>query len=332
LLIIDEELFSAVYDRVRRQGLPEAVVLVIAATHTHSGSGAYGRRFFEKLSMGHFDPAVFERIADAIARAVVRAWERRDVVRMATARAATEGLVESRVEQGGPVDSDVTVTAIYAGSSPEPAAVLVSFAAHPTTLGASNMELSADYPGVVAREIERRFPSATAMFFAGAVADHRPVKSGEGFEPAERLGAALAGRAAALVGGLQPAPVESVSARQERVTLPPARVRVGGITLPRWLGRSLVDDDATLSVVRAGTTVFFGAPCDLAGPLAARLNEAARERGLEPQVIGFASDYIGYCVPASLYDADEYESSMAFNGPDAGEQITDRLIEMMDDE
>ena len=60
------------------------------------------------------------------------------------------------------------------------------------------------------------------------------------------------------------------------MVLPPARVRAGHLTFPRWLGRRLVDDDATLSVVAIGSTVLFGAPCDLAASLGAQLKEAAR--------------------------------------------------------
>ena len=330
LLIIDEALFHAVAERLRAEGLPADLVLVLAATHTHSGPGAYGRRFFEKISMGHFDPRVFEAIVDATARAVARAWRSRAEARLATAAGPTDGLVLNRVEADGPVDADVVVTGVYPVASGQPMAVVVSFAAHPTTLGAWNMELSGDYPGVVMREIERRFPSATALFFAGNVADQGPVKSGDRWERTERIGRVVADRAVALVEGLDPQAVSAVSAQQDVMRLPPAQLRAGRVAIPRWLGGALVDDDATLSVVTAGSTVFFGAPCDLAAGLGARLKAHAREQGLQPQVLGFASDYVGYCVPEALYRKKQYESSMAFNGPKAGEMVTDRLIRMLD--
>ena len=330
LLIIDEALFDAVARRLSEQGVPADLVLLLAATHTHSGPGAYGRRFLEKLSMGHFDPRVFDALVEAIARAVVRAWQTRAAVRVASASGATEGLVENRVELGGMVDPEVTVSGFYPADADQPFALLVTFAAHPTTLGAWNMELSADYPGVVMRELERRIPSAIALFFAGAVGDQAPVKSGERFDRPERMGLAVAERALALAAGLHPEPPSGVSARQERISLPPAQVRAGSLMFPRWLGRRLVDDDATLSVVTVGSVAFLGVPCDLAASLGGRLKDAARRRGLQPRVVGFACDYIGYCVPESLYRAKQYESSMAFNGPKAGELVTDQLIRMLD--
>src|SRR3989338_250126 len=83
LLIVDEHLYQAVRRRLLADGLPRDVVLLLAATHTHSGPGAYGTRFFEKISMGHFDTVVFEAIAGHIARAISAAYKTRSPVRVA---------------------------------------------------------------------------------------------------------------------------------------------------------------------------------------------------------------------------------------------------------
>jgi hypothetical protein len=91
-----------------------------------------------------------------------------------------------------------------------------------------------------------------------------------------------------------------------------------------------VDDDATLSLVAVGNTVFLGVPCDLTTGLGQELKAAARARGLDPMVVGFANDYVGYCLPASLYERGDYEASLAFNGPNTGELITTRLVQMLD--
>ena len=77
LLIIDEPLFQAVRQGLRQAGLPADLVVVLAATHTHSGPGAYGRQFLEKISMGHYDPGVFDALVEAIVRSGARAWEHR---------------------------------------------------------------------------------------------------------------------------------------------------------------------------------------------------------------------------------------------------------------
>ncbi len=330
LLIVDERLFDAVRRRLVSRGIPPEAVLVVAGTHTHSGPGAYGARFFEKLSMGHADPAVFEELVRAITEAVVRAHDTLEPVRMAFRAAPTEGLVYNRVEAEGPVDAELVVIGLFRDSTHEPLAIIVNFAAHPTTLGAWNRQVSADYPGVIMRELEARFPTATCLFFAGAAADQGPVKTGEGFERAERIGLPLARQAAALLEAARVEPAETVTARQRAVELPPAEVRLGRWAVPRWLGARFVDDDATLSVVLLGRTAVFGVPCDLAASLGADLKAAARAHHLQPVIAGFANDYVGYCVPEALYRAKQYESSMAFNGPKAGELLVDHLQDMLD--
>ncbi len=331
VLIVDEALYAALRRRLTAAGLPQHLTVIFAATHTHSGPGAYGRRFLEKISMGHFDPAVFEAIVQASAQAAARAYAQRGPIQVAYRTAQTEGLVVNRMERGGPADGELAVYALYRTGTGQPMSVLVGFAAHPTALGAWNTQLSADYPGVVMRELERRFPGATALFFAGAVGDQAPVKSGSGFDRAERIGNALATQAAALVEAGPPEPVESMQGLEETMALPPAHVRLRPhLALPGWIGRRLVDDDATLSMVRVGHTVFMGVPCDVASALGHELKQAARLRALQPMIIGFADDYVGYCMPESVYRSGAYEALMAFNGPVAGELIVKRLLHMLD--
>ncbi len=330
LLIVDERLFEAVRRRLLAEGIPERLVLLLAATHTHSGPGGYGKKFLEKISMGHFDPRVLDALVETISHAILRAYATRSPARMAHGTLMTQGLVVNRADPDGPVDAEVAVVAFYRPERETPEAVLVGFAAHPTTLGSWNAFLSADYPGVVARELERRFPASTCLFVAGAVGDQAPVKAGVGFERAEWIGQVIAREAEELLRALRPAEIQGVQALQERFFLPPARVRLNRrVGLPRWLSRQLVDDDATLSVVTVGETVFFGVPCDLAAALGQGLKASARARGLEPIVVGFASDYIGYCVSEAQYRTGTYEALMAFNGPATGPLLVERLTQML---
>ena len=329
ILIVDERLFDAVRARLLEHRVPEELVLMLAATHTHSGPGGYGTKFFEKLSMGHYDPRVFDALVDTITRAILTAYHATAPARVVVRSAATRELIRNRMDPARGTDNELTVCAFYPAGAQEPIAVIVNFAAHPTTLGADNRQLSADYPGVIVRELERRFPSATCLFVAGAVGDQAPVKHGEGFEAAEWLGRTLTEQAVVLLRGATPQPPRLLSAVQEQLPLPPARVRMGRWTLPRWLGAKFVDDDATLSLIAVGDVLFLGVPCDLAASLGQSLKQTARLKGWQPMVVGFASDYIGYCLPASLYEEPSYESSLAFNGPATGELLVQRLAEMI---
>ncbi len=70
LLIIDEHITDAVRAQLAAAAVPSDIVLLLAATHTHSGPGAYGHEFLEKISMGHFDPVVFEALVRTITQAI----------------------------------------------------------------------------------------------------------------------------------------------------------------------------------------------------------------------------------------------------------------------
>lgn len=280
--------------------------------------------------MGHFDRGVFEAIAQQMAQTVQEARSRLEPATLIYGRQTTEGLVANRIEPEGLVDRAVTVWAVV-NASQQPLAVVTGFSAHPTTLGASNRELSADYPGVLMRALEARWPGAVALFVAGSAADQAPVKHGEGFFSAQALGDQLAEYAIRGIEAAEPIAVRTLRARVEQMPLPPAKLRLGQVSLPHWLSRRFVDEEAVLTAAVVGGLALAGAPCDLSAELGQRLEHAAQARGLRLMVIGFTNDYIGYCLPERLYDREEYEASLAFHGPRAGSLVVERLIGMIDE-
>ena len=329
LLIIDESLFEEVQRRLRADGSLPPMTLLVAATHTHSGPGAYGKKFFEKISMGHFDPRVWEFLAARIAAAVAEAYGHAVPATARVTTASGAGLVTNRMIPEGVVDEALRVL-VFDGAQGQPLAVVANFSAHPTTLGAWNREMSADYPGVLTQAVEARYPSSVCCFFAGSVGDQAPVKEGSGFARASWVGSRLAGRLLESLEHPTTISTERLAASQRTMRLDPARLRLGGVTLPTWLSRPFVDDDATLTVIAAGGALFLGVPCDLSAELGLELQRYAASKGYAPFVVGFADDYIGYCVPERLYRARGYETSMAFNGPRTGEQVVDALKQMID--
>ncbi len=77
--------------------------------------------------------------------------------------------------------------------------LLYNYACHPTSMGPDNYLISADYPGVVRRNLEEQNPGMIAMFLQGCGADIKPVASTEDgifkqctFEELEVAGASLA--------------------------------------------------------------------------------------------------------------------------------------------
>lgn len=330
LLIIDEVLFHAVQEQLRHEPTWLPTTIILAATHTHSGPGAYGRVFLEKLSMGHYDPEIATFLSSRIAQAVLAASAQLQPVTVRAGSVATDGLVVNRMTSDGPTDSELSVVALDDAQG-VPRAVVAGFAAHPTTLGAWNTQVSADYPGSLAAVVEAAYPSAICLFLSGNVGDQAPVKHGEGFEAATYLGETLAKEAVALIDGTPRGESAKLAASQRVVELPSAQVRLGRWTLPRWLSRSLADDDATIALAAVGSVLFIGVPCDLSVALGRELKQYAQSRGYQPLIVGFANDYIGYCMPPSVYETDHYEATLMLNGPAAGVVIVEELKQMIDD-
>ena len=78
-------------------------------------------------------------------------------------------------------------------------AVLVNYACHPVVLGPRNRQISADYPGVMRRQVEQRLGAdATCFFLQGCCGDINPLRMARGedraqdFDVVEQVGMELA--------------------------------------------------------------------------------------------------------------------------------------------
>ncbi len=94
----------------------------------------------------------------------------------------------------GPVDHDVPVLKVASGG--KMVAIVVGYACHATVL--SFYQYSGDYPGFAQIELEKAYPGATAMFWAGCGADQNPLPRRE-VELARKYGRELAEGARAIL-------------------------------------------------------------------------------------------------------------------------------------
>ena len=108
--------------------------------------------------MGHFDPRVFTTLVESVARSIAQAYANLSPALISSQTLKTEGLVTNRADPDGLIDDEHRVIAWYRPGAQHPFAAIANFSAHPTALGAWNTYVSADYPGVMAREIELRIP------------------------------------------------------------------------------------------------------------------------------------------------------------------------------
>ena len=149
LLEIPPSLQAAVSARVG-----PGLTVWLCATHTHSGPGGYDPgRLPRWAGARHFQPAIFETIAEAAADAVsMAAWS----ARPARVRWAVSSHPELKRGRGLGAQPDSMLWAWQAlDDDGKPVATLVVFGAHPT-LVSRRMDLSSgDWPGAAAEALAR---------------------------------------------------------------------------------------------------------------------------------------------------------------------------------
>jgi hypothetical protein len=180
-------------------GIPGARVGV-TCTHTHGGPATMPER-----RLGRCDTGYLERLCRSSAETVAAAARALEpvVMRWAMGHEPTVGV--NRRVPGGITDPAVPVLRFQRRDG-SVAALLVSYACHPVTLGPNNLLATADYPGYVRRTLEAAYPGAAVQFVTGCCGQinnghtSRDGDRGRGmhwrtFGEAERIGRAIAGAA-----------------------------------------------------------------------------------------------------------------------------------------
>lgn len=312
ILLVPGALSQAVAARVSDLGLD---AVVVGATHTHAGPGGWWDSLPGELgAAGPYDPAAFERLADAIAGAVRDAHAARGPAELSVARGRAPGL--SRNRTGAQVDGRVLAVRLARPGGP-PIAELVTFAAHPTLLGSRNRRISGDWAG----RFLAASPRGTRLFFQGSIGDQSatppPVA---GVEPVEVFGAALG----AAVDGLAPPPGEGVprlAAATASVSLP--LLQPGAV--PRWLWpatRTVLGGSfpgrVRVTAVRLGGALLIFTPAE---PVEAVGRAWRALAGPDAEVISLAGDYVGYVDTPARIAAGTGEAKRAYYGPDLAARL-----------
>ncbi|TAK59371.1 MAG: hypothetical protein EPO22_10255 [Dehalococcoidia bacterium] len=167
-------------DAARLTGLAPSNV-IIACTHSHASPDMQGL-------WGGTGRAYETHVAH---RAATTIWQADQAMAPVTARAATTALGGVVRNRRGWSETDETLTSVrFTSSGGAPVATLVNYACHPTASGSANVEVSRDWCGVAADEVEREL-GGVAIYVNGAVGDVNPAVDGN-FDAAESLGHAVA--------------------------------------------------------------------------------------------------------------------------------------------
>jgi hypothetical protein len=329
-MAVTDNLTEAVFQKVRSRMPLSRRELVIFATHTHSGAGGLSNRLAMQFVGGRFRPKLFEETTNRIADAIIEAATHTAPVQIEFGSGEVADLNQNRAWADGAIDRQEKVLRV-SDAEAKAKAWLINFAAHPTVLGV-NWEFSADYPGYLARDLER--DGSVCLFANGAAGDLNIRKREDASREAraERAGRTLASKAIELTRSSASDSVV-IDSRYITILLPPVRIRTcphSDCALPSWFGNCLFPRSVPIQVARIDRALLLAVPVEFCAEIGLELKQAASKLGYDLFIIGYANDYIGYVVPERYYATRAYESRTSFYGPRLDSYLKEVCIKMME--
>ncbi|MFN9719157.1 MAG: neutral/alkaline non-lysosomal ceramidase N-terminal domain-containing protein [Planctomycetota bacterium] len=191
---------------------------LIGGSHTHHGP-VLELSSRQDRGAGRFDAALryYEQLEDAIVDAVGKAVATLRPAKLAVGAAELQDFNRNRHSKlnPAPVDSRLSLLRLDDADTGTAIAVVVNFAAHPTSLPQEKLEFSSDFVGALRTEIESTH-GGQAIFMQGAAGD---LSTNRGpFGDHTKYGTALGREAVRVLKSLQPRVVEkpSIRVREER--------------------------------------------------------------------------------------------------------------------
>lgn len=313
LLIIPPLVYQAMEQKLANIGWSMEQIY-LTATHTHGAPGGWQPGPIGKLFAGDFKPEMVDFLAEQMADAIRMAERNPEPLFMAdTTLHVPEGVVNRLVGEKGSLEPRLDV--VYLQKASGAGALLYSYAAHATTLGAEEMHLHGDYPALVAGLLKEE--AELVAYAAGAVGSMGPaILEEDPYANEKALSRLLAERVKRAKGALHPVPLRQLWVHRFPMELGEPQWRVSEkIALRSWLFRRLFGDiDASLSLMRLGNNLWMGFPADISGELSQEWPDESR-----PVYTAFNGSYAGYFTHDRHYTLDAYETRMMnWFGPHKG--------------
>ena len=339
MLIIPENIAELVRARVSKQTILTANEILFNASHNHSGPGGFAPGFASKAFNGPYDPNIPDFLVRAFTEAIVDAYRLLEPAKVTHGGLEAPEYIRNRTRIDGPVDSELSYMLVEQKDGDR--CFVVSYSAHPTTLGADNMQFTGEYPGFLVRRITER-TGAEAIYLGGAVGSMSP-RPPEGDNPFERclaMGEALADKVLEAISDDEPFKDRvDIASIGFPVQLPPFQLRLNkNWRVSKFLFPILgIDTDGWMHAVRIGDIVLVGTPADYCGEISIDLKSRTQNHVGDLWVLSFNGDYVGYISPDKYYyDKDEkggygYERGvMSWIGPDQEAFTVSLIMHMID--
>jgi hypothetical protein len=347
LVGISTQLRDKVLAKVADLGLDDRT-LMMTASHTHSGPGAMMKNFIAGIVFGRYNEDLVEETADKIAAALHEADRGQKLARFSAAAAPLPGVSKNRRDPAKSYNYDTRrFSSAYDPQNPKNTvddlltvlrfddsegrviAVVFSFAAHGTVMGADNLEISADWPGAAQAAIEAAFPGATALFVNGAIGDQAPdmVEDGRSdWDYVAFIGGKVGGAAVGLARAASPIAASPVRAKVVHRQMPPGQSIMGYRVIPSLI--KYYFPEMPLHGLRIGDALLMGAPVEMVADIGITMREGAKGLGVKfPIVAGLADAGLLYCAAPDDFEEGGYEVDNTIWGPvEAGIIIGEELL------
>ena len=301
--------------------------LFFSATHTHSAPGGWGPGIIGAQFAGKNNPNIERWLVKQIRKAIIMAVDDLKPAGIGSGQFNAGSLTKNRLTGDlGTRNDDFNFIVVNQFGYNK--AIVGSFAAHTTTLGAGNMEISADYPGYWARKTGQ-LTSGMAMFFAGSMGSQRPDGEGREFERARFIGEALADSTLAHHHSVVMRDSVILAPLSLKIELPPYHIRLTPkINLSSYLSRILMPypRNVYIQAARIGNLIWITVPAELSGELALQIKNSLSAVGYDCMITSFNGSYIGYIIPGKYFYMNKYEpKTMGWFGPYLGDYTMDLI-------
>ena len=331
LLILPPNIIDTVAILLKEGGI-EREQVYFSASHTHSSIGAWGPGFLAEQFAGKENHNIQRWMAAQITKAVIEASKNTKPASIGNGIFDAGTWTRNRlIGDAGIKNNDFAYLFIERKDGKK--AVIGSFSAHATTMGAGNMEISADYPGYWQRKMEATSVNL-AIFVAGSVGSQSPVAEGKGFEKPRVIGEALADSLNKYLAKTKLSRSAKFSPVSVRLPLPDFHIR---ISKNRGLSTAVSDklmvtpQNPYIQAIRINQMVWISTPADFSGEYAVQIKNNLLSKGFLANISSFNGSYLGYIIPGRYFFMDEYESqTMGWFGPNMGEYTMDVIRQVSD--
>lgn len=337
LMIVHPDLAKAV-QKMLTSAMPDIDHVYFSAIHTHNGFGEWATGLAGRITTGGYNESLVQMIAVQTQKAVAGAVSQLAPVTIGYKEYALPSLVNNRLVKGGDTDAKLRVVQMHKSTGEN--GLICTFSAHGTYITFKSKDLSADYPGALVKHLIADPRIDFALFAAGAVGSHSPVKNESfSYEALNHYAGQLASPIIKHMDSLSVAGTPVAGAPGNKlvylslpVALGPPQLKISDSWQIRpWLFHAFFGEiHPVITMLRVGNVIFAGYPADFSGLL---YPDISVPPSLHLVITSFNGGYIGYIIPDIFYDRKHQEArELNWFGPHTGSyfvELTNLLLEGM---